>query len=725
MSTVDQDLVQSGFDVEALLGANYLRMLVQTAVDAGEIGTLFEKNGAQVILHSVQQFNRLYDPIPIEPLTDVPQSPDAFQTEILFGHPLGANLRLRLKLEVLNRPDLFPAPIDLMIKLAFDPAHMFDGEARAAFVVEVVDIVAEPFIFQKIEEETLLDKPALLLLVQGEVNRPIDLGASSKFKQIEKMEIAWHEADASHDAALGIYVNVRLRNGDESDQFVGPRGDLANARNFLPADEDIAMASRPGLYADLGKDLFSRSALKRPLGGFDHILRPNILSPTSKNIGNVNSISVGQAFGTGVGGGASVPLPINGLRIQMDGEYRDPKKLTLTDVTVTVHIKPVIKSDGTLTWDTDFGVDVDLLFEFLTLWGAMLTFILAGPIGAGIFLGAVFVAQIAADIYLGEKYDDRAARKADATLADLIPDRLTVKTRRWDPFYATKHQVVVKPSQAQFNAQGFMLCGKAFVGRELAPPEETVIRDDFRDQDNTILTAIYQVSDAEQVLADRALQAYGRHERTFVPPTPEEPTLFPLTFAQFAARANDPDGSLVAHPIPYFIAYVHKENNTIRHVLVISGTELAELRQAHRNAKSDEVLAQLTADEGPQIRQDVIDELSANGGAPTEEEIAAEVDRRLGDRLKQEMDDFEAPTPLEMAFSGELKSHVRWQLTPQEMFNLVTRTMISADSNLRFVKGPGGKVYLRDIRTHGFEGRDNLRQRPRYKPGPNGPEFLD
>lgn len=721
MPKVDQDLLQSGFDVEALLGANYLRMLIQTAVDAGEISPLFEKNGKTVVLHSVQQKNRLYTPLPIEPLTEVLQSADAFEVEILFGGPHGgANLRLRLKLELLNRPDLIAVPIDLFLKLTFDPAHMFDGEARAAFVVEVTDIDAIDFVFQKIEEEAGLDKAALLLLAQTEVNRPIDLGASSKFKQIERMEIAWHEADADHDAALGLYINVRLRNGDESDQFVAPRGDLANAVNFLPTGDDIVMASRPGLYGDLGKDLFSRTALKRSGGGFDHALRPNILSPTSKRIGNVNSITIRQTISfTG-----SAPLPINGMTIQMDGEYEDPADLTLTDVTVTIDIKPVLKSDGTLTWDTDFDVDVDLLFEFLTLWGAMLTFILAGPIGAGIFLGSVFVLQIAADIYLGEKYEDRAARKADATLADVIPDRLTVKTRRWDPFYATKHQVVVKPSQAEFNAKGFMLCGTAFVGRELSPPEETVIRDDVRDQDNQITTAIYRVSDAEQVLEDRAVKAYGRHDRPFESPTAEEPTLFPLTMEQFGERANDPEGSLIAHPIPYFIAYVHKENNTIKHTLVISSTELAELRQVHRNIRTDEVLAQLTADEGPQIRQDVIDELSANGGTPTDEEIQAEVDRRLADRLKQEMDDFEAPSPLDMAFSGELQSHVRWELSPEEMFALVTRQMISIDSNLKFIRGPLGKIYLRDIRSTGFESRDNLGQRPRYKPGPNGPEFI-
>lgn len=718
MPSVNQDLVKSGFDVEALLGANYFRMLIQTAMDAGEFAASFVQQGEALAIHSVPPINRLYEATADPPGSDVPASGDAFETEILFNHPTGANLRVRLKLEP---PNFIAVPFDLMIKITFDPAHVIDGVPTAAVLIDGVDIEAAQGIFDEIFRRYGKTKDDLLLLMQEKLNRPIPLGASSKFKRVEKIEIAWHEADAEHDAALGIYINVFLRNGDEDNQFVAPRGDLAEGRNFLPAGEDIAMATRPGLYSDLAKDVFSRSALKRSNGVFDHILRPNILSPTSKDIGLVHRIQMGQAFGPG----HPNPLPINGLRLRMEAEYRDPTDLTLTDIAVTIDIKPQINGDGTLSWDTDFDVSVDALFEFLTLWGTMLTFILSGPIGAGIFLGAVLVGQAFADIYLGEHFDARVSNKADATLSDVIPDRLGVKTRRWDPFYSTQHQVVVKPSQAQFNAVGFMLCGKAFVGRELTPPQETVIRDDFRDADGKITAVRYRVSDFEKVAEDRAILALGRHDRPFDPPDSADPDLFALTVDQYAARATDPDGKLIHHPIPYFVAYVHREDNTIRHVLVISGTELAEMRQEHRAAETERVRAQITADEGPEIRQEVIDELSANGGTPTEEEIGAEVQRRIEQRVTEEMNDFEAPTPLDMVFSGELKTRVRWELTPQEMFELVNREMVSVDTSLRFIKGPNGKIYLRDVSKTGFENQDNLRQRPQYKPGPGGPVFND
>ena len=101
------------------------------------------------------------------------------------------------------------------------------------------------------------------------------------------------------------------------------------------------------------------------------------------------------------------------------------------------------------------------------------------------------------------------------------------------------------------------------------------------------------------------------------------------------------------------------------------------------------------------------------------------MDVRLRKRLKAEMDDFEAPTPLEMAFSGVLKGRIRWDLTPEELFDLSTREMIGVDSSLKFIHGPNDKIYIRDQRGQGHEPRDNLKQRPNYKPGPNGPELPD
>jgi hypothetical protein len=102
---------------------------------------------------------------------------------------------------------------------------------------------------------------------------------------------------------------------------------------------------------------------------------------------------------------------------------------------------------------------------------------------------------------------------------------MTVSTRRWDPFYATLHQVVTKPAQAEFNAKGFMMCGKAFVGRQLVPPLDTFIRDELRDADGAVTGMRYFIADHEKVSVDTQILAPGTHRRSFTRASDEEPEL--------------------------------------------------------------------------------------------------------------------------------------------------------------------------------------------------------
>ena len=340
----------------------------------------------------------------------------------------------------------FLIPFDLFLQLGLATEHA-EGRRKVELAAHVVDV----------------DSPALAILagepqqhaegggageVQEVVDRTIDLGGTSKFKKVEDFFIEWHQADGEHPSALGVYINVRLRNGDEEDMFVPPRGSLDEALNFLPEGEDMAMASRPGLYKDMSKDVFSRTAIRNTAGVMEHALRYNILNPKSKRIGDVHSIEVGRIpplFREA----AAVPVPQNGLRT-LDGEYVDPIDLTNTDVTFTIDIRPSVDDDGLLVWNTDLDVSIDALFEFTTFWAFTLVTICFGPVGAAIFLGSVFVLEIGAGIFFGEYFEARASKKADATLSDVIPDRLTIKTRRWDPLRdATPGRDEAEPGRVQ------------------------------------------------------------------------------------------------------------------------------------------------------------------------------------------------------------------------------------------------------------------------------------
>jgi hypothetical protein len=728
MASVKQSRVRSGFDVEALLGERYLQMLLGTALDAGVIPPEATFGDTAIYLGMIPNEFRLYQPTPRADGDPRLSSPEAFKTEILFGHPLGANVKVRAMfgLELANPTVPY---IDFTIYAAIGLDKKFDEETGAlsnvGMTVHVVDIESSAMteILDKPDPEPDMTKDELLAKVQAAIDRPadrpIDMGGASKFKKVEDLDIKWHEGDSDHPPCLGVYINVRMRNGDPDEDFLPRRGDLAQARNFLPKGEDMAMASRPGMYADMAKHVFSSTAVEVSPGNFEHAWHKSLLNPDSERIGDLNSVKVLKI--PPIGSGTSA-IPQNGLRIQIDGEYIDPIDLTNTDVTMTIDLRPKRADDGSLAWDTNFDVDVDALFEFTTIWAATLLGILFGPAGALYFLGAVFLVELGVGIGITLYKEGSVQEKADATLADVIPDRLTISTRRWDPFYATLHQVVTKPSQAEFNSKGFMMCGKAFIGRELVPPDNTFIRDETRDANGVLTGMRYQIADFEKVKEESVMSAAGVSRRSFTPATDAEPELWALSLDQFKERMEDSEGPLVLTKIPYFQAYVYIREHQINQLLCISGYEVETLQKQIRAEAKQRGYDRIKALEGDQITQDVIADL---GPGAAQEEIDAEVEKRIQKKLKKVMDKYHSPAPLRLARDGSMEPLLRFDLSPKELVLLRDKKVIVVDDGqLKTIHGRKVLPYIRDIRFHGEEEEDdNLLSRPRYRPTAEGPVF--
>jgi hypothetical protein len=719
MAKIKQSRVRSGFDVEVLLGERYLQMVLATALDAGAIPSEAELDNSTITIAMIDQPSRMYEPTLDDDGDPRMEHKDAFQTEILFN--LDANVRVQARVGQKD-PFILPVDFDLFAKVDLVKTIDEDGAlAEVGLVVTVVDIAssAMPLILGKAfpeEMDLAVAKEMLLAKVKETVDRTIGLGSASKFKRVEDLDIKWHEPVDDHPACLGIYINVRMRNGDPDEDFLPPRGGIAQARNFLPEGQDMAMASRPGMYKDMAKHIYSSTAVEISPGNFEHAWRKSLLNPESERLGDLNDADVGPIT-------LSPSVIVNGLRIQIDAEYIDPIELTNTDVTMTVDLKPKLATDGSLEWDSDFDIDIDALFEFMGLWATMLMFILFGGTAALIFMGAIFLIELGIGIGISIWKEGSIQKKADATLADVIPDRLTISTRRWDPFYATLHQVVTKPAQAEFNAKGFMMCGKAFVGRQLVPPLDTFIRDEVRDADGAVSGMRYFIADHEKVLEDSVMLAPGTHRRAFTPASVEEPELWPMTLDEFKERLEDPDGPLVLAKIPYFQAYVYIRGNQIDQALCISGTEIESLQTSIRSQIRQGAYDGIKARDGDAITQEVIDDL---GPGATQEEIDAEVEKRIQKKLKKAMKDYRSPSPLRMARSGSMEPLLRFDLAPKELVMLQDKEVISLDDGqLKTIHGRRVSDHSRDVAHHGPEEEDddNLLARPRYKPSANGPIF--
>ncbi len=200
-----------------------------------------------------------------------------------------------------------------------------------------------------------------------------------------------------------------------------------------------------------------------------------------------------------------------------------------------------------------------------------------------------------------------------------------------------------------------------------------------------------------------------------------------LTLEQIEQRFEDPDGLLLFKNIPYFPARVHLFEHEIEQLLCISGREIVGVQEELRNAFADRNYAEVYANEGDAIREQVILDLSVGGITPTEEEIVAEVEARVQGRLSEIMRGYDDPPAIELAL--ELRPLLRFDVSPVELAELRDRhilTLDEIDSVQERLIVRRHRRYLRDHPDYepgpGGE-EDNLLNRPRYRPTPDGPEF--
>jgi hypothetical protein len=175
--------------------------------------------------------------------------------------------------------------------------------------------------------------------------------------------------------------------------------------------------------------------------------------------------------------------------------------------------------------------------------------------------------------------------------------------------------------------------------------------------------------------------------------------------------------------IPYFQAYVYVRGHQIDQALCISGTEIESLQGRIRSEVRQSAYDGIKAHDGAAITQDVIDDL---GPGTTQEEIDAEVEKRIQKKLKSAMDKYHSPSPLRLARDGSMEPLLRFDLAPEELVMLQDKKVISLDDGqLKTIHGRRVSDYSRDLAHYGPEEEDddNLLARPRYKPSPQGPIF--
>lgn len=292
---------------------------------------------------------------------------------------------------------------------------------------------------------------------------------------------------------------------------------------------------------------------------------------------------------------------------------------------------------------------------------------------------------------------NRADELADASFLDVLPSRLTVATRRWDPLYTTRHQVVSRLNRFEVNDLGLAFDGVAVLDREPAPTAHAVIRDERRDAEEVVALR-YRVRDLGRIAADLAAVAPGTDRRPFTRVDPatdarNEAGLVELTLDQVDERIAE---TRLQAPILYLPRARHMVDNAIRDLLVVSKREVDEQRAVAIDAFRRATAARIRAEQGVELAETATVKLRSDlGRDPTQKEVDAAVTAAIDQLVDPEQAVYE-----QIGLAADVDRLVaaisRFDLLPAELADLQLRHEALAVADKEIIQMTTGTIYYRD-----------------------------
>jgi hypothetical protein len=701
---VDQSLVQSGFDIEVLLSPRYVTYALLAQVEAGRLELALDVSDAtqgidvHIDLHPPIDYERLYDP---EPSAVLPDGADgSFAAEFVIDDPHGANLELSVIADIHDRTSgqtksLVTIGLRLAIGLESDiDERGFQSNHRLSIALVELDALTQLGL-----AFAGLDVASITARIKAQLDRTVPFGVASG-QSLQRAVVSMLPGGNEKPAAMGVYIELALKDGPADDAFVAARGDVGAAVNFLDADKDIAFGTSPALYGLLGSDIFHRMAEEDPpgSGSFRHPMREIPGDRGSEEIGTISSVTVRPEALQG--------SPTGRLLIEVSGEYflddlPDPS------FTLQIALRPVIV-DGILTWDVDASVDVGILGSLLGILAIIATTLILGP-GAGVTLFAILLgADLIIDAIASAVVSGRADELADASFLDALPTRTTCAQRRWDPLYTTLHQVVALIDRFDITGRGLAFDGIAVLDREPSPVANAVIRDEERGTDGVLSGLHYRVRDLSSIQVDLTAVAPGTDRRPYsrvdaAADPRREPNLVSLTLEQVSDRIS---ATRLTAPVLYIPERIHLEHNTIRQLMAVSQREIDEQRSSLIDAFRRAEAARIRTDQGADIRQQVTDDLRRSlGREPTASEINAGVDAAVKALVDAAQATYEGDG-LADDLADRIAHVLRFDLSPAEFATLQTAYKALSVAGKEIIRMRIGTVYYRDHPD--FVSSDNL-----------------
>jgi hypothetical protein len=729
---IAQSLIKSGYHIEFLMTAEYIRSILLTLFETGKIplysiseieddsGEIIRKDAT--LLHPpkdleelrLYEVNTAFQESP-HPFTDIVPDvysihPDEFQVSILEAGK--ADIRVKVYpsyiQDIENNPTQlllgFNAHINIDVKFELVSSIRPSNGLLENIQIKLELIDISGILVNLIEDISSIGmtKEDLMLQLAETINQTLDfpLTAGGAIQEIYTKK--FNNVPGKPDA-IGVYINLALQNSPEKDSYFENEGDLEEAENFLDSDSAMAFGFNANLYAKLGQDLKFKMAKKREGdSGYYYPLLEN-----GEKVGSIKEITVYPKIEYS-GSEASYP---NQLIINIYGEY-DKADLS-PDFDFQIFMKPIYPN-GLLEFEVDYDLDIGWVSYLLTLFLGTFISVVLPQIGIPLTIIAI-LAMKGIEYVLTDFAKDAVESEGSITsFLDTFPNQLMVEARRWDPLFFTQHRLKTAEAQCLINNEGFAIESKKLkLGITHEPIEHAVIRSEFRNEEEELDGLYYRIRDIGNYLDNDLIMNHAASLRypykEILPPEGSIETYrVGLSLSQMEERIQQK----TIHPMN--LEYVPKKvdiiENQIYKILSISQKELEELKGITRDILRNEI----NANQMPEIREQAISELEGElGRTPNETEINDRINQIITELIE---DNFS------IRYQIELDRRMKFQLEPFELAKLQRKNILILGKDhlvIRDMRTENGiTTYYRDYEQP-FEPltnkNDNLMNLPKYK----------
>jgi hypothetical protein len=728
---VDQEKVTSGFDVEFLMGEEFIHYFLLCSMETGSIPWWSESSGVDengnpfhraTITHPPAELEqrRLY---PVHPgfvgnehpfqsivSTVYSNQADEFEVTILPDDAAGADILLKVfpsVIDLLAQPprvlaeNLLHADLHIGFDVVFDTRQ--DGLLNnIAVQLELLD-VSGPLIDAAVALGG--SKATILQEMKDQIDRRVPFAVSGG-GSLQRIGTRKFPADENRPTTIGVYINLALQSGPEPTSLLPDRGDISLAQNFLEPGARMAFAFPAETYTKLGDDFKFKMAVPKPNepGEFHYPIMDG-----DDQVGIIKGISVHPEI---IATPNQPPAFTNVLVIDIHGEY-EIENFFDPDFHMQIRLVPTVTANGVFDFDVDFDLDLSVAAHLVAIFLTTALSFVMPKLGLSLLFLSLLTLKLIE--HVGESMAQSAIQpQLDRTsFLDTLPHKLTVEIRRWDPLYSTLHRVETADVDIRVNQNGFAFDARnVFIGRKFQPLSNMVIRSETRDANNSVHGLVYRANDIGAYLNNDLVNVFPATDRMpyleLLPPEGDiESHRVSLLLDQVQERMDAGDRHV--KELEYVPKKVDVIDNQIFQILAISKTEIPEIESLTRSRLRNEIR---TAN-GAALRQQAIDELQVElGRAPTEQEITARLNQLLENAVNG-------------AFQGrlsiELGNRMKFDLEPHEFADLQHRKILVLGRDhlviRRMSRDDETTVYYRDYERPfepNTEKSDNLLSLPRY-----------